>query len=307
MPNLITHYYFAKKVEKDLSPTAKEITASCPDAFKLGSMGPDYLFILRELGFKEKRYPNSLQYRKVFETFESTANYLNKNPDKTMLSYMLGFICHYAADRLAHAYVYYFCEEVMHKRMERRYHTAMHTLIESAMDCKVLENEGEDYTKYPAHTVISAPKKIRLKIGKLYEDAINDIYGIDLTPKRAALGFKLSEYLLRFAMDRTGLKKKIIGLWEDGEKRKKRFTSHMRPPACYGEADYFNEGRTPWRKVRNGEETVDHTIWEVLELCRKDAIRLIDEYLAWVFEGKPMKKEEFNVNFEGVDLSRINF
>ena len=70
MPNLISHYYFAKTVKEDLPKKALEIVERHPDCYYLGAIGPDFLFAFRELGLKERLYPNTMQYLKIYEVFE---------------------------------------------------------------------------------------------------------------------------------------------------------------------------------------------------------------------------------------------
>ena len=58
MANNITHLYYGLETVKHSSEEIKEIVKGDEDAFIFGTMGPDFLFGLRELGLKEKKLPN---------------------------------------------------------------------------------------------------------------------------------------------------------------------------------------------------------------------------------------------------------
>ena len=59
MPNLITHIWFGEEVLKALPEEIGAKVKKHKDAFILGNMGPDFMYAIRELGFKTANYPNA--------------------------------------------------------------------------------------------------------------------------------------------------------------------------------------------------------------------------------------------------------
>lgn len=303
MPNLITHNYFGKKVKEGLSGKALEIINKAPEAFYLGAIGPDCLFALREIGSKYKYYPNRMQYTNTLEVFEKTADYLRDNPDDIKFAYMLGMICHYVADFHFHPYVNYFVERGFSKYLPANQQLSIHTLIESAIDSHICDEKlGIACNKFAAGAASSAPRKVRLSIGELYEKAINDIFGIYPTKRHISFSFWLTKKFLDISVDKKGRKKRFFDKVENIVGGKKKITGLMRPPEGYQKIDYMNRNHLPWLKVRNGKEYSTMSADELLEIASEKAVVYIENYLNYVFDKKPLKREDFAVNYEGVKI-----
>lgn len=303
MPNLITHNYFGKKVRESLTGKALEIVDKAPEAFYLGAIGPDCLFALREIGSKYKYYPNRMQYIKVFETFEKTADYLRENTDDIKFAYMLGMLCHYVADYHVHPYVNFFVERGFSRYLPFNQQKSIHTLIESAIDSHICDEIlGIPCNKFPAGSASCAPKNVRLSIGELYEKVINGVYGIYPNKKHISLSFALTKKFLDISVDASGRKKRFFDRLENAIGGKKKITGLMRPPEGYGKIDYMNRKHTPWLTVRNGTEYTSMSVDELLIVAAEKAKVYIEKYLEYVFNKKPLNKEDFAINYEGVKV-----
>ncbi|MDD3106534.1 MAG: zinc dependent phospholipase C family protein [Bacilli bacterium] len=308
MPNLITHIYFAKEVEKHLPDEQKTIIEENKDAFLFGSIGPDYLFALRELGIEIGRYPNIMQYVKHFEVFNEVAKYLNASKDRLLISYTLGLMCHYVADLHCHPYVNAFCEEGVVKDLRPILAKTVHTLIESAGDEYVCTKRMgfENSNKYKPNKDLRTRKKTRLKVGKMYEDVINNIYGIPLSAKKASQSLEITRIFLAIANDPHGKLRPIVDKIEDKHASKKKFTALMRPPEGYGTVDYLNFNHKEWRVARNRDQKTDLDFIELIDSAIDTAAKIYIPMLAKaIFEGAPLDKQRFRVNYEGIDIEYI--
>jgi hypothetical protein len=308
MPNLITHMYLAKEVKKLLDDELKAIIEKYMDAFLFGSIGPDYLFALREMGLEIGRYPNIMQYVKQYEVFERVAKFLNEKRDPLLISYTLGLMCHYVADLHCHPYVNFFCEEGVVKDLRPIQAKSVHTLIESA---------GEEYictmrmgyknsNKYKPNKDLRTKKKTRMKVGKMYEEVINDLYGIPLPAKKAALSVQLTKTFLAVANDPTGKLRPFVDKIEDKYASKKKFTALMRPPEGYGKVDYLNFNHREWRVARNRDQITDLDFMELIDTAINSATTVyIPMLYSSIKDGTEMDKSLFRVNYEGVDIEYI--
>ncbi len=309
MPNLITHIEFGKEVYKHLPEETKKIVEGDMQAYILGSIGPDVLFALRELGFKDlDKYPNALQFIAQYETFEEMRKYQIENPCKTRYAYMLGYLCHYAADKNLHPYVNYFNENILPKEMNCQEFASIHSLIESALDTYVLtEMRGyENPNLYKPNKELKISRKQKLKIGKLYEDAINKIYGISLDAKKFSLSAWLTNKFMWFTNDKRRIKYKLVRNIEKKYLSSQKITCLFRPVARYGEVDYLNFAKNPWRKVRNRDELIDLTAVETLGVALEEASKYyLPAFHASVSNNVPLDEDQFIINYEGMDTSII--
>lgn len=303
MPNLITHYYFADTVKEKLKGDVLKVLEKQPKAFKLGAIGPDFMFALRELGLKEKMFPNTMQYLKMHEVFALSGEYLRNNYNDVIYSYLIGLLCHYVSDYYVHPYVNFFVERYTAKYLPTNQIPSIHTLIESAIDSHICEEKYNiPSNKFPAGKVSDAPKQVRLKIGELYEKVIGGIFGFDAKAKRYSMSFVLTKSFMKFSVDKTGLKKKLFNKIENIKGGKKMITGLMRPPEGYGKIDYMNRNKVEWLTVRNGKEMTNESVDELLVRASEKATEYINNFIAYVFEDKPLNKKDFTVNYEGVKV-----
>lgn len=131
MPSCITHQLIAEEAKKHFPQEAERAASAYPDEFFLGCQGPDVFFFYR-IGNKSEYNLGKFMHRfRVYDIFSLFLNAVtgkdgapNFEGEKRMraLSYILGFITHYAADCTFHPFVYRYLEE---HRAEKREHQQM--------------------------------------------------------------------------------------------------------------------------------------------------------------------------------------
>ncbi|MFW5779878.1 MAG: zinc dependent phospholipase C family protein [Bacillota bacterium] len=303
MPNLISHYYFAKKVKDSLPQDVAEITEKYPDSYFLGAIGPDFLFVFRELGFKEKMYPNTMQFLKMYEVFEGCLDKMRKSYNEEQMSYILGLLCHYCSDFCLHPYVNYFVENHFAKHLPTNQISSIHALIESGIDSHICEDKFNIAPNaFKAHKACGSKKKTRLAIGKLYYDIINPIFGYDTKPKRLSLAFTITKLFMLISVDKWKIKKELFSKIEDIVGGKKKLTGLFRPPEGYKEIDYMNFDKREWLKVRNESEKTNENVYEAFDRAEKHAIEYIGDFMGKLKSGKPLDRRKFTINYEGVKV-----
>lgn len=107
MPSSYAHYRLGQHVRQRINEPAKKVIEAYPELFLIGLHGPDILFYYKPLG---KNKVNETGYRmhdfpgKQF--FTEAAEVIKEHKGKdAYLSYVYGFICHFALDVTCHAYV----------------------------------------------------------------------------------------------------------------------------------------------------------------------------------------------------------
>lgn len=107
MPASFTHYLFGQQVAPQLPYQIHDIILSHKDLYDIGLFGPDIIFYYRPLiphsvsriGYQMHKFP-----ARYF--FEQAQDIIRQTKDPALLSYTLGFICHFILDSNCHQYIY---------------------------------------------------------------------------------------------------------------------------------------------------------------------------------------------------------
>jgi len=111
MPELITHCLISDKISAKIQDKdIKSLIDQCPKEFTLGAQGGDLFFFYNYGLFKNKEsvpeFGERLHVENVEAFFKLGAEYIKAHPSDPLLSYFLGYLSHYAADRNVHPFVY---------------------------------------------------------------------------------------------------------------------------------------------------------------------------------------------------------
>ena len=166
---MYAHYHFGGKVFKELPKEARDVIKKNRELYLIGLQGPDILFYYKPLGKNRvNRYGYGMHDRPAAEFFEGAAKrYAENGRDDAMLSYLFGFICHFALDSTCHGYI------------EKKIHAdgVSHTEIESEFDRYLLTEEGLDPLSYRTSRSISATRENALVISKCFDGISSaDVY-----------------------------------------------------------------------------------------------------------------------------------
>lgn len=115
MPALYTHLRFGEKVQSTLPPAFQALLEQYPEAFALGTQGPDILFYHRPMKKNELRtFGTTLhtysgnkffleQAKKLLEIGDDLQTLFKENG--AYCAYLCGFLCHFTLDVLCHPYI----------------------------------------------------------------------------------------------------------------------------------------------------------------------------------------------------------
>ncbi len=300
MPNLIAHYFFAEDVLATLPEEIKELINRNRKAYDLGSVGPDFLFTLREIGDVSARYCNRMHYSHVLDVFQRSATHLNRTQNETHLAYMIGLMTHYVIDHRLHPLVNYLAEEGLTKDYAAEYQLYIHSLVESTLDEWILIKKGKNPRTFSSLKCAAAPTSLKREIGFLYREVINKVFRYDVPVNKIVFSFDICNLFGIMWMDKSGLKKKFFNAIENAFDLKKSLTSLMRPAVGYGTVDLLNEQKREWRIVRNEDATCNYSIIEMYDLLIGEAKQYIQNYIDVVNTRGKLNKDDFRVNYEGV-------
>lgn len=192
MPGSITHYLFAKDCLSKLDDTnIKNIISHNMDLYILGSYGPDFFAYYNYFPFISRKDISTLsdlihdQYISLFikhmisySTDTSCVRYAFNNPNffDITISYIYGFLSHYALDKLTHPYISSL-KFNLRNQYKMKTSKSLHKSIETHIDALLLYKfknlnpyEFNEYTRFNL-----SPEKL-LIICDMYKFLIKDIF-----------------------------------------------------------------------------------------------------------------------------------
>lgn len=152
MPRAITHYLFSIDCLNLLDKNTQAIIKDNMDMYLLGSQGPNFFNYYNDLAFLNKKNISLLSplihNKKTNDFISNMIMYSsNKNTLKALfnnidfynisLSYIYGFLSHYALDKHTHPYIYSL-QNSLKNRYKHKSNAALHKSIETHIDSLLL-------------------------------------------------------------------------------------------------------------------------------------------------------------------------
>ena len=188
MPNIVTHMVFAREMIRDvLEPRALSIVEKDQQLFEVGSNGPDYLFFhdttprhvmkkskIRQVGtFCHRRDVNAF-YQDAIATIR---NEKDESIAQDEIIYVMGHLCHWALDSVAHPYIFYRTGSG-DKQSQFRHHR-----IESLIDAAILKiKHNQTIEEFKAYEICNVSMEQARAITRIYHSVAKNVYGIDEKP-----------------------------------------------------------------------------------------------------------------------------
>lgn len=160
MPTTYTHDLFGKAVFQKLPEEIRKIIHRNKTEYLIGLHGPDILFYYRPFHRNEVNQTGHRMHEEIAADFfrHCKREYLVSG-EEGILSYTLGFICHYMLDSSCHPYIYSYTERT----------GASHAEIETELDRAFMEkNEKNPFCYRPARG-IHPDKKAERTIAAVFE------------------------------------------------------------------------------------------------------------------------------------------
>lgn len=160
MPTTYTHDLFGRKVFQKLPEELRETVKECPMAYIIGLHGPDILFYYRPFHENEVNQTGHRMHGEIAADFfkHCKRKYLETG-DPAVLSYTMGFICHYMLDSTCHPYIY---------RYEERT-GASHAEIETELDRVLMEKTRKNPFRYRPASVVCPDQDTVRAIASLFD------------------------------------------------------------------------------------------------------------------------------------------
>lgn len=311
MPATVTHAYFTKDIY-DILPE-KIITKV--DLKRLKMFGQAYdPFMFYNLfsilpGKKIRRLSEYFHSNNTKDFFINTLNIIKENHfinDRDCMSFLIGFICHYALDSTLHPYIIY-RSGIMNKKYKNTYkYNNVHTFIETFIDNDMIKRrEKTNPYKFRLDKYCFDTSKFSKKLNFLIDNTFEKTYGFKNGAKIYYSSLKEMKYALLFLRrDVYGIKKniyKIIDTFTSAKTFRFEAVSYHYP--LKDKHNYLNSNHNLWRNPTTYSMESNESFLELYLKALKTAEELICKSFDYL-EGENINLDDVFLNLSY--LSGIN-
>ncbi len=290
MPAFVTHALFGELVKKNLPQKQRLLIEAHPAPFYWGLQGPDLLFFRDDI-YRRSPLPkvgSRLHKQKIPEQMEAFARYIRAKKrsepgtEEVLLSYFLGYLCHYILDMTAHPYIY-FLQERGKNYLPPKEWRGIHFRIESDIDtalCPILS--GVCVKEYKIFRPLCTVQE-RAAIGRMLRHVVWDALGEEYSTKDLMLCFRDCHRLVRLALDRTGLLLPIAERTERLVCHPNTASAHVRRAKV--ERDVLNEKHGMWAALYDEDNPRTDSFFDLLEQSCDAAVDAVQSWYDGVYSG----------------------
>ncbi|MFA7673193.1 MAG: zinc dependent phospholipase C family protein [Clostridia bacterium] len=277
MPDVLTHILFAERVKDGISDiNVKDAIENNISLYYFGSQGPDFLFYqITPLVF-DKRVSSAgammhkIETAKFFKDFILWLEKLNGEEYEQYLAYFAGFLTHFYCDKTIHPYVEATREQGAGSFGNPNSRIKLsHYIIEYMMDIRLWKKiKNIDAYRQDINSIIGN-EPLPYEIVRFITEFIND------TQPNAVSKNEVYSASIKMRTAHKAL--------YDPKNRKKWFINLLPlPRKCYveeklPEIDVLNLNHRQWSHVMNKDEINDASVYDLLDVARKECVKCLDE------------------------------
>lgn len=281
MPAVLTHYFLAESVLKNQIKIRSNINWD-KDAFFWGAQGPDFFYLSRifpwQKGKNIRKYGYLFHNEKPSLILDALKNYYNIHSSDLVLSYIAGFITHYALDSTAHPFINYGAKE-LHKINKNIPENIYHHDIEANLDIIVLRNKTEKLpTEIRIERLISKNDVAINSISKLYKDIIQNLFNDKINEIKIREAMLDYYKALKLMNDRTTIKKQLLKRVERLVGKGPILSSHIRSMTEETSYDYSNSLNLEWTNEQTNLKS-NKDFFEIMEDAEHLSYSIIDDLI----------------------------
>ncbi|MCL2616740.1 MAG: zinc dependent phospholipase C family protein, partial [Defluviitaleaceae bacterium] len=222
MPGMISHYLCGELCAARLrGRDIGGVVERHRQIYNLGTQGPDFFFYYIPCLIMPKIYRlgNVMHTSRVGQFFGSLLEHamrLSGSERDAALSYICGYLTHYALDTNAHPYIYY--KSGFKTEGDSRpslHYSIMHRNFETNLDILMLKLASDEK---PADKklwqLISVSHKQAISAAGVISGGLRDVYGIELSKRQVYRAMHSMVAISRVLQSKSGRRKSMIGAVE---------------------------------------------------------------------------------------------
>lgn len=292
MPAFITHELLGPHVYQVLPKSLQNIIDRHPSAYFWGLQGPDLLFFRDIIKGKSPLpvYGAKMHSELTKELFEELGNAITENSNspkgEILLSYVMGFIGHYALDITAHPYIF-FLQAREEENNTNGIIRGIHNRIECDIDTVLYQKKhGQHVNKYkPSKKMLGTPATHE-PISELYARILWRVYGIKVKKSEIMFCFSDARKMFFFMLDPlNGLVLNSVRIYEKLIKKPNYFSSHIRRKNV--EEDVLNLTHQSWHNLNIPDLDDSRDFIDLFSQATEKSKELIISLHSWLQNAHP--------------------
>lgn len=296
MPDLTTHTLFGQKVLENLSQPLFDIIKEHYSAFCFGAQGPDLLFFRKAVSiFSGKSFLPKMGSRmhkeKVSETLNFMKSYIesvkkDSEEEEILISYFMGFICHYHLDKTVHPYVYFLEESICNHHPERT-PLSVHVRIESQLDTVLYELiEGRPISEFPLKRCFAIDTLSKNIIGKMYADLLKEVFEQETSVSEVMKSFDDLLQINALLYDGSGFLPAAADMVGKVFPKTLDLTYHLKPKTV--QEDIANLRGNLWHHPKNPALKYRKSVLTLFSQAKEEVIPALEETYSQIGNGLPV-------------------
>ena len=298
MPSTATHAYFSVDVlDKIDDRFKKNIDIEYTKTF---AQGPDPLYfynLANPFGNRSVRdiYPRKIHDTKTKQFFITLINNIVDNKlykDKQVMSFLYGFICHYAMDSTIHPYIIYKTGLYNYKDINTYKYKSLHIDMELYLDSyMIFQREQIPSHEFKLYNYCFNINKFDDNFKKLLDSTMKNVYNLDNFSNIYYKSIKQMRQIFKiFRYDKTGIKKELYKLLDHILPKKQLYKEQLSYHINYKKKlHYLNNEKNEWNHPFDQYETYHYSFIELYHIALNKAIDIINSVNEVIYNGKDIK------------------
>ena len=254
MPGMISHYLCGELCSgRLLGSEIGGVIERHRQIYNLGTQGPDFFFYYIPCLIRPSIYRlgNVIHTSRVGEFFRSLLTHAMKlegDEREAALSYICGYLTHYALDGNAHPYIYY--KSGFKTEGDSRpsiHYSVRHQNFETNVDILMLKlATGQKPADKKLWKLINVSRRQAAGAASVISSGLRDVYGVQLGKRQVYRAMSSMVIITRVLQSRKGRRKRLIGSVEGLIMKEKGYVSSLIHEQEAGDYDYLNLRRDVW-------------------------------------------------------------
>lgn len=299
MANILSHIIFSKKLVDYLKDDNQlAFLKNNETAFFMGNVGPDFLYIMRQLHDKKtSHYSNYFHSYHMFEVFDNLQAYAKEKNNPSISAYCLGLLCHYIVDYKIHPFINYSIENFIAKQYSTNFQPVLHQILETHIDYYLLRDfANSNEQNFNFFKFFTSTKKIKGEVYNVYKDVLNVIFDIDLSYNKFAFSYDSIRLMLWCTYNKPTFIKNFVLFCEEKNNTKRLYYSFCLPQTDPTNIDSMNINKKPFLKVRNVEEYTNNSVYDIFDEAFDECIKHFKTFI----NNEPFEEDDFLINYDGI-------
>ncbi len=269
----------------------------------LGAQGPDpmYYNVFHKNHKTFRYYANSMHRNDTRDIFKHMISYVEKNQQKDTISFLIGYICHYALDVKIHPYVYHNVGIVKEDDPDTYQYKGLHLKFERSIDALMIQKElGIPSRKLKLSKkympIKHSPDSVNKIMGYVIKKMYDDENGANIYKEAVAKMYKNINVMV---YDPFGIKKQIFKLADFIRHSHDMFLSDVSYFNHLEKYDYHNSQKKAWYHPVTNEE-YHYSVMDLYDQARLFALDMIPKTMKYIAGNKSIN---LNSVFENLSFN----